>query len=87
MLCGSYKNRSSGGMPFLTKATRRNIQEDGIFHSHRRGNLKSYIALEGWTLWRRRDVFPARYELDSYIQEDGILHSHRRKNLKFYRVK
>jgi hypothetical protein len=34
----------------LTSATRRNIPEDGILHSHRRGNLKSYIALTGWTL-------------------------------------
>jgi hypothetical protein len=34
----------------LTRATRRNIPEDGILHSHRRENLKSYIALTGWTL-------------------------------------
>jgi hypothetical protein len=27
----------------LTRATRRNIPEDTILHSHRRGNLKSYI--------------------------------------------
>jgi hypothetical protein len=26
----------------LTRATRRNIQEDTILHSHRRENLKSY---------------------------------------------
>jgi hypothetical protein len=26
------------------------IPEDGILHSHRRENLKSYIALTGWTL-------------------------------------
>jgi hypothetical protein len=26
----------------LTRATRRNIPEDAILHSHRRGNLKSY---------------------------------------------
>jgi hypothetical protein len=26
------------------------IQDDGILHSHRRENLKSYIALTGWTL-------------------------------------
>jgi hypothetical protein len=26
------------------------IPEDGILHSHRRQNLKSYIALTGWTL-------------------------------------
>jgi hypothetical protein len=31
----------------LTRATRRNIPEDRILHSHRRENLKSYIALTG----------------------------------------
>jgi hypothetical protein len=40
----------SSEMSVLTRATRRNIQEDGIFHSYRRENLKSYIALTGWTL-------------------------------------
>jgi hypothetical protein len=34
----------------LTRATRHNIPEDGIPHSHRRENLKSYITLTGWTL-------------------------------------
>jgi hypothetical protein len=34
----------------VTRATRRNIPEDGILHSHRRENLKSYITLPGWTL-------------------------------------
>jgi hypothetical protein len=34
----------------LTKATWRNIPEDGILHSHRHENLKSYIALTGWAL-------------------------------------
>jgi hypothetical protein len=29
----------------LTRATRRNIPEDAILHSHRRENLKSYMAL------------------------------------------
>jgi hypothetical protein len=29
----------------LTRATRRNIPEDGILHSHRLENLKSYISL------------------------------------------
>jgi hypothetical protein len=32
----------------LTRATRRNIPEDGILHSHRLENLKSYIALTNW---------------------------------------
>jgi hypothetical protein len=34
----------------LTRATRHNIPEDAILHSHCRENLKSYIALIGWTL-------------------------------------
>jgi hypothetical protein len=29
----------------LTRVTQRNIPEDGIFHSHRRENLKSYKPL------------------------------------------
>jgi hypothetical protein len=40
----------SSEMSVLTRATRRNIQEDAILHSHRRENLKYYIALIGWTL-------------------------------------
>jgi hypothetical protein len=28
----------------LPRTTRRNIPEDGIFQSHRHGNLESYIA-------------------------------------------
>jgi hypothetical protein len=34
----------------LPRATRRNIPEDGILHSHRREHFKSYIALTGWPL-------------------------------------
>jgi hypothetical protein len=34
----------------LTRATRHNIPEDGILHSPHRENLKSYIALTGWSL-------------------------------------
>jgi hypothetical protein len=34
----------------LTTATRRNITEDGILHSHYRDILKSYIALIDWAL-------------------------------------
>jgi hypothetical protein len=33
---------NSYGTSVLTRATQRNIQEDGIFYSHRRENLKSY---------------------------------------------
>jgi hypothetical protein len=31
----------------LKRATRRNIQEDRILRSHRRGNLKSYTTIDG----------------------------------------
>jgi hypothetical protein len=34
----------------LVRTDRRNIPEDAILHSHCRENLKSYIALTGWTL-------------------------------------
>jgi hypothetical protein len=34
----------------LTRAKRRNIPEDAILHSHRRENLKVYVALTGWNL-------------------------------------
>jgi hypothetical protein len=71
----------------LTTATRRNIPEDtnlDIFHSHRRENLKSYIALTGWSLWRRRNVSRVKYELGFYILEVDILNSDRRGNLKSY---
>jgi hypothetical protein len=34
----------------LRRVTRRHMPEDDILHSHRRENLKSYIALTGWTL-------------------------------------
>jgi hypothetical protein len=52
------------------------IPEDDILHSHRRENLKSYIALTGWTLYQRRNVSPVKYELCFYIPEDVIIHSH-----------
>jgi hypothetical protein len=75
---------SSSETSVLTRATRRNIPEGRILHSHHREHLKPYIALTGWTLYRRSNVSPVRYELGSYIPEDGILHGRRRENLKFY---
>jgi hypothetical protein len=68
----------------LTRTTLCDIPEDDILHSQCRENLKSYIALTGWTLYRRRNVSPVKYELGFYISEDGILHSHCRENLKSY---
>jgi hypothetical protein len=41
---------SSSETSVLIRATRRNIPEDDILHSHCRENLKSYIALTGWTM-------------------------------------
>jgi hypothetical protein len=58
--------------------------EDDILHSHCHENLKSYIALTGWTLKRRRNMSPVKFELGFYIPEDDILHSHRRVNFKSY---
>jgi hypothetical protein len=37
-------------MSVVTRATWRNIPEYGILHSHPPENLKSYIALTGWTV-------------------------------------
>jgi hypothetical protein len=68
----------------LTRATRRHIPEDDILHSHRHESLKSYIALTGWILYRRSNIFPVRYELGFHIPEDAILHCHRRENIKCY---
>jgi hypothetical protein len=65
----------------LTRARRCHITEDDILHSHRREILKSYLALTGWTLQWRRNVFPVRYDLGFYIPEDGIIHNHSRENL------
>jgi hypothetical protein len=43
------------------------IPEDGILHSQRRQNLKSYIALTVWALSRRSNVYPVGYELGFHI--------------------
>jgi hypothetical protein len=53
----------------LTRATWCSIPQDGILHSHRRENLKSYIALTGRVLWRRRNVTTVRYEPGFFISQ------------------
>jgi hypothetical protein len=49
------------------RVTQRNIPEEAILHSHYPENLKPYIALTGWSLQRRSNVSPVRYELGLYI--------------------
>jgi hypothetical protein len=63
-----------------------NIPEEGILHSHRRENLKSYKQLTGLALKRRRNRFPVRYELGFYIPEGGILHRHYHERLKSHKA-
>jgi hypothetical protein len=47
------------------------IPEDGIFHSHGRGNLKSYIALTA-ALYSGEVMSPLRYELGLLIQKTAF---------------
>jgi hypothetical protein len=57
---------SSSETSVLARPTRHNIPEDDILHSHRRENLKSYMALTDWVLYLRRNMSPVRYELGFY---------------------
>jgi hypothetical protein len=68
----------------FTRATRRNISEDGILYSHRRENLKSYIALTGLDSVAEKWYVSCEVRTGFYIPEDDILHSHRSENLKSY---
>jgi hypothetical protein len=43
------------------KTYKHHTPEDGILHSNRCENLKSYVPLTGWALYRRRNVFLVRY--------------------------
>jgi hypothetical protein len=71
---------SSSETPRLTRATRRNIPEDTILHSHRRENLKSY-ELKIVSMFYK-PLFLSTAELnpshnvsftDNYCQESRIL--------------
>jgi hypothetical protein len=43
--------------PVLKRAIRRNIPEDGIFHSHRRENQKYYKAVTGRALCHSSSIW------------------------------
>jgi hypothetical protein len=58
---------SSSETSVLTRATRRNIQEDGILHSHRCENLKSY---KKYFVEHLR----CQYLLKQYIRESECLY-------------
>jgi hypothetical protein len=74
---------SSSEALVLTRGTRRNNPQDPILHSYCRENLKSYIALTTWTLYRRGNVSPVKYRLGVYIPEDDILPPDMQANGKF----
>jgi hypothetical protein len=51
----------------LIRATWRNVPEDAILHSHRRGNLKSYMVFKCWgshNFHRVGSCMPARMSSD-----------------------
>jgi hypothetical protein len=67
----------------LASVTRQHIQEDGILHSRRRENFKSYIELTYWALQPSRNVSPVRYELGFYIPVDDIRTELGRKSKRY----
>jgi hypothetical protein len=77
MMKAIYSSESS----VYTRSTRPYTSKNGILHSRRRENLKSFITLTGLVL-KRSNMFPVRYELVFYIPEAGIHHNKPRENLK-----
>jgi hypothetical protein len=84
---------SSSKTSVLTRATRRNTPEETILHSHRRGNLKYYIAnVLSSPILVRLMMEAIRSSETSVLTratwrntpEEAILHSHRCENLKSY---
>jgi hypothetical protein len=62
-----------------TRAAWRHIPEDVILHSHRRENLKSYIALIGWVCSGDVTCFLwLLYKLKTFIQQRWSTHVFRR---------
>jgi hypothetical protein len=76
----------------LTRATRSNIPEDTIRHSHRRENLKYYSDVDSSpilvTLMKEAlsssETLALTRATRRNIPEDAILQSYRRDNLKSY---
>jgi hypothetical protein len=60
------ETQSSSETSVLTRATRRNILEDAILHSHRRENLKSYIVV-----WILRAAVRSQWDASARILVTG----------------
>jgi hypothetical protein len=58
----------------LTRATRRNIQVDGILHCHRRGNLKSYKVKRNGQLSLPTALFKRLSSCEFKLAKDCELH-------------
>jgi hypothetical protein len=69
--CGSCKNRRSSETSVLTRATWRNIPEYDILHSHRRGNLKSYVMFSSYLEFRTMDKFHKPSTSECYTPSTG----------------
>jgi hypothetical protein len=48
------------------------MPQKSILHTHRRENLKSYMALTGWALCRIGNVYPVRCELGFHIPQKAF---------------